>query len=129
MKSITRHSKQREAILSLVCSTKTHPTAEWLYSNLKEVFPGIGLATVYRNLKFFEEQGLVQRIDVGDSYEHYDADISLHYHFFCRKCRSVIDLDMPQMVFEPVLPGGLVAERHQLVFFGVCHNCQQEQCS
>lgn len=125
----TRHSKQREAVLALLRSTKTHPTAEWLYSRLKDEFPGLGLATVYRNLRLFEQQGLLQRIDVGDGFDHFDADTRNHYHFFCTECRNVIDIDMPCIEFENELPGGLVAKRHQLVFFGECNMCKKEQCS
>ncbi|MBQ7794779.1 MAG: transcriptional repressor [Clostridia bacterium] len=125
----TRHSTQRDAILTLLRSTKTHPTAEWVYFSLKEDFPSLGIATVYRNLKLFEKQGLVQRIDVGDGYDHYDADISQHYHFHCTSCRQVLDLDMPKLEFDSCLPEGHIAEHHQLVFFGKCCKCNEEQCS
>ena len=125
----SRHSRQREAILALLKSTKLHPTADWLFSELKKEFPNIGLATIYRNLKLFEEQGLLIRIDVGDGFEHYDADTSDHYHFFCSDCRRVIDLDMPPLQFDDVLPDGFSSEHHQLVFFGKCNNCKTELCS
>lgn len=127
--NVSRHSKQRDAILELLRSTKSHPTADWLHSELKVHYPGIGVATVYRNLKLFEEQGLVQKIDVGDGFDHYDADMSEHYHHFCTHCKKVIDLDMPRMNFNSQLPGGHTSDRHQLVFFGICKNCQIEQCS
>lgn len=129
MKNVNRRSKQRDAILGLLCSTDTHPTAEWLYVELKKEFPGIGIATVYRNLKLFQMQGLIQKIDVGDGLDHYDADMSPHYHFCCTCCGRIIDLDMPKLEINSVLPCGLVAQRHQLTFFGVCGACQKEQCS
>lgn len=129
MDTITRYSKQREAIINLLRSTKTHPSAEWLYNNLKGEFEGIGIATVYRNLKLFEEQGLVQKIDVGDGADHYDADMSEHYHFFCQSCGSIIDLYAPPIQLCSILPDGFTAKRHQLTFYGVCDSCQKEQCS
>lgn len=129
MQNQLRHSKQREAILNLLRSTKLHPTADWLYSELKRQYPNIGLATIYRNLKLFEEQGLVIRIDVGDGLEHYDADTCNHYHFFCYYCKRVIDLDMLPLQFDDLLPDGFSAEHHQLVFFGKCNQCQSELCS
>ena len=116
-------SKKRDAILNLLRSTDTHPTAEWIHYVLKDEIPGLGIATVYRNLKLFEKQGLVQRIDVGDGYDHYDADTSEHYHFRCTSCKKVLDLNIPTMELASSLPEGFKAERHQLVFFGKCQNC------
>lgn len=129
MNKTGRYSKQRDAVLTLLKSTKSHPTAEWLYNELKEDFPGIGIATIYRNLKLFCQQGLVQKIEVGDGLDHFDADISQHYHFYCTNCGRVIDVDMPPLEINHALPCGLVAERHQLTFFGKCNECKKEQDS
>ena len=45
-----KHSKQRDALLTLLKSVTCHPSAEWLYNELKHDFPKLSLATVYRNL-------------------------------------------------------------------------------
>lgn len=45
-----KYSKQREALLTLLRSTRSHPSADWLYENLRKEFPNISLGTVYRNL-------------------------------------------------------------------------------
>jgi hypothetical protein len=50
-----RRSKQREAILRAVRQTTCHPTAEWVYAQVKKEIPGISLGTVYRNLRFLSE--------------------------------------------------------------------------
>jgi len=34
-----KHSKQREALFNLLSSTNTHPTAAWLYDQLRKDFP------------------------------------------------------------------------------------------
>ena len=125
MENISKHSKQREAILNLLCTTKNHPTADWLYSQLKESYPKLGLATVYRNLRLFEQQGLVQRVDVGDGLEHYDANLDTHYHFYCNKCLRVLDVEMPDLKPEKFLPDGFISMRHQLVFYGECCDCKK----
>ena len=52
-----KYSKKRAAILELLCSTKEHPSAEWIYSRLKPAYPDLSLGTVYRNLNLFLEQG------------------------------------------------------------------------
>ncbi len=125
----SKHSKQRGAILEVLSSTKTHPTADWIFTELKKIYPCIGLATVYRNLKLFEEQGLLIKIDVGDGVDHFDADTSEHSHFFCRLCGRVSDIEVPSLEVDSFLPDGYCCERQQLVLFGRCNDCMKEQCS
>ena len=48
-----RHSKKRDAILTCLRQTKSHPTAEWIYQKLKPEYPNLSLGTVYRNLSEF----------------------------------------------------------------------------
>ena len=52
-----KYSKQREALLTLLRSTRSHPSADWLYENLRKEFPNISLGTVYRNLAQLAENG------------------------------------------------------------------------
>ena len=64
MERAIRHSKKREAILAALRGTTRHPSAEWLYRQLKPQHPDLSLGTVYRNLAFFQERGLVQSVGV-----------------------------------------------------------------
>ena len=57
-----RYSHQREVIRKIICSTKSHPTADWVYSEAKKKIDNISLGTVYRNLKTLEEIGSIQII-------------------------------------------------------------------
>ena len=58
---ISRKSHKRDSILSLLQSVKCHPTAEWIYMELKEEIPELSLATVYRNLEQLAEMGIIQK--------------------------------------------------------------------
>ena len=68
-----KHSRQREAILDYLHSTKSHPTAEAVYWKVREEFPKISLGTVYRNLNLLANQGQVLRLQCGDGVEHFDG--------------------------------------------------------
>ena len=59
MERATRYSPKRQAILECICSTDCHPSAEWVYAMLKPQIPDLSLATVYRNLARFREDGVV----------------------------------------------------------------------
>lgn len=124
---VQKYSRQREALIKVLKGTTSHPTADWLYQQLREEFPKISLGTVYRNLGLLVESGQAIRINAGDSCEHYDGDTRNHYHFVCRNCKQVSDVDM-----EPIEELNAIAaesmnsdvESHSLVFFGICQNCR-----
>ena len=61
-------SKQRQAIFDVLCASKEHPSAEMIYTALKPQYPSLSLGTVYRNLSFFQQQGLA--VSVGLSLIH-----------------------------------------------------------
>ena len=62
------------AILSALQETTVHPTADWVYSQLKPKYPDLSLGTVYRNLKKFCETGKAASVGVIGGQEHFDAN-------------------------------------------------------
>ena len=54
MSTMRRHSKKRDAILSCIRRSHLHPSAEWIYTQLKPEHPDLSLGTVYRNLALFD---------------------------------------------------------------------------
>lgn len=122
-----KQSKNRNAILSLLQSVKTHPTAEWIYTELKKDNSNISIATVYRNLNQLHEAGQIIKIDVGDGLDHYDAFTSDHCHFICKKCNSVLDIDVPSadsLQIEAEKLNGVLVQKSSLIFYGLCSNCK-----
>ena len=88
-----RYSLQREIIKKIVCSTKSHPTAEWIYSEAKKKIHNISLGTVYRNLKRLEEIGIIKPIH-DDNIIKYDGNTKEHHHLKCTECGKLIDIDV-----------------------------------
>jgi len=123
-----RNSKQREAILQVVRSTDVHPTAEWVYSEVKRTIPGISLGTVYRNLRLLSEAGEVWAYEGGGGVCRYDGCTTSHYHFRCERCGAVIDIDEPvdrDIDRRVAASSGLQIRCHVLEFRGLCRQCQQ----
>lgn len=126
----TKRSKQRERIFQILRSTRTHPTAEWIYEQVRSQMPRISLGTVYRNLHILTRQKRIQELDFGEGTRRYDAFTGEHYHFVCERCGTVSDLDIEPMQdlnarIDPSIPG--IVRSHRLDFFGVCSNCLQSQ--
>ena len=90
-----KRSRQREAIRQCLTGRYDHPTAETVYMSIKDEFPNISLGTVYRNLSLLSDLGEVQKITVSGGPDRFDGNPAPHYHFSCRECGCVMDLDMP----------------------------------
>ena len=121
-----RRSKQREAILRAVRQTTCHPTAEWVYAQVKQEIPGISLGTVYRNLRFLSETGDVLALESAGGVGRFDGCTETHYHFRCDGCGAVLDVDVPvdcDLDKRVAARTGLTIRGHVLEFRGLCGEC------
>lgn len=120
------HSRQREAILSVISSAHTHPTADWIYNETRKIIPNISLGTVYRNLSALKKAGEILSVDVGDGKEHFDFDTSPHFHLTCKCCGAIIDAELDSNPLTYLQERyGFVAETPVYVVYGYCKNCQK----
>lgn len=131
METTRKHSKKRDAILQCICSTKSHPSAEWVYQQLKPQIPDLSLGTVYRNISMFKADGTIQSIGTVAGLERYDGNTDPHTHFICTGCGKVIDLELvelPQATLKEAegTAGGSIAS-YQLQFFGSCADCMKKK--
>ena len=123
----TKRSRQREAILEVIKNTKCHPTADWVYSEVRKLIPNISLGTVYRNLSMLSENGTIQKLNIGTTVEHFDGNPMPHYHVCCNVCGGIDDIEA-----EPLEEfNRWAAERfngeiyeHHTMFVGRCSKCK-----
>lgn len=122
-----KHFRKRTAILDCLRDTTTHPDAEWIYSRVKAVCPDISLATVYRNLALFKQQGLIASVGTVGGVERFDGNPAPHVHFICTGCSSVQDLpevQPPESLCSAVSSGtGGRVDSCNLSFAGLCRSC------
>ncbi|SHI20574.1 Fur family transcriptional regulator, peroxide stress response regulator [Sporobacter termitidis DSM 10068] len=129
MNSIKKHSRKREAILEKICSTTTHPSAVWVYEELRKEIPDLSLGTVYRNISVFKDEGLIISVGVVNGQERFDGNVEEHTHFICLDCGDVLDVDA---ALDPSFTEKVEAENNvdvlfrQLTFYGRCLNCSNK---
>ena len=124
---IFRQSKKRNRILELLRSTDSHPTADWLYQQLKDEFPDLSLGTVYRNLASLVEQKLVKKIHFGSTFDRFEANMKPHYHLICESCGKIIDFEMPldqDLNKQAAKRTSFTISHHKIEFFGLCEDCK-----
>jgi len=120
--SLMRYSQQREAIRDIVCGTRLHPTADWVYNKAKKIIPNISLGTVYRNLKRLEEEGEINTIYDGNIVR-YDWNKDPHDHLKCKVCGDLIDVQLfDDNIRETVLKKyKFEVDDVEMTIIGTCH--------
>ncbi|MDD4371975.1 MAG: transcriptional repressor [Anaerostipes sp.] len=125
MQPVIKRSKQRDAIIAFLMTRKDHPTADTIYMNIKKEFPNVSLGTIYRNLALLSDRGDILKLSY-DGADRYDACVDQHYHFICKECGEVTDLEM-----EPIDHINTIAsasfkgriDENVTYFRGVCEKC------
>lgn len=131
MEASPKNFRKRNAILSYLQCTDAHPSAETIFSDLKQQIPDLSIGTVYRNLTLFRQQGLVSVIATVNGVERFDANTDPHVHFICEGCDAVVDLHQlstPQaLCSEAESSIGCTVSGCQLSFTGKCRSCLSTQ--
>lgn len=121
-----KYSRQRVAILDFLKSRKDHPTAETVYTAVKEDFPNISLGTVYRNLALLSDMGVIQKVSAENGPDRFDYNAQPHTHFYCRGCDSMIDIDVPiekELIYKVAEAYSGLIEKSSVQFTGLCPEC------
>ena len=116
-----------------------HMTAEDIFELVKEDYPEIGLATIYRTVQLLLDMQLVDRImlddgcvryEIGDFLDEQEGHRHHHHHLICTECGSVSafrdDLleDLEAYIEKKT---GFQVTDHELKFYGVCKKCREEK--
>ncbi|MBU2703511.1 Fur family ferric uptake transcriptional regulator [Sporomusaceae bacterium BoRhaA] len=126
-------TRQREIIFhTLTDHAGRHLSAEDIYNTVRQQYPEIGLATIYRAMELFNNLGIVQKLDFGDGchrYELCDHHSRQHHHMICIVCGKVIEMAgyLPDK-FEPDIShmNDFSILDYQLYFYGYCKECQSK---
>lgn len=74
-----RMTDQRRVIAQVLSDSLDHPDVETVYQRASAVDSKIGLATVYRTLRLFEEASILERHDFGDGRARYEEVPAQHH--------------------------------------------------
>ena len=122
---------QREVTLRVLLENESdHLSAEDVFMKVKDKYPEIGLATVYRTLELLNELNILDKINFGDGVSRYDLRKEgaehFHHHLVCINCGSVeeIEEDLLGEVEKKVENDfQFKITDHRLTFHGICRTC------
>ena len=127
---MSRSSKQKRAILRVLRRTTSHPSADWIYEEVRKEISNISLGTVYRNLNRLKEEGAIVDLNLTGAPSRYDGKLEPHYHFRCVQCGDVSDVDQPvngDLDRRMAQDSGLEVLGHRLEFYGFCQDCKRRK--
>lgn len=90
--------------------------------------PGLGIATVYRNLKALLAEGAISEVALPGEPPRYEAaGKDHHHHFRCERCEKVYELGGACLSdLKAALPRGFRATSHEVLVHGVCAACAKK---
>ena len=114
---------QRRVIARVLGDSDDHPDVELVHRRATEIDPKISIATVYRTVRLFEENDILDRHDFGDGRARYEeVSESHHDHLIDVESGEVIEFQNPEIealqkqVAEKL---GYKLVNHRLELYGV----------
>lgn len=119
-----RNTRQRTAIREAIASSARPLLPQEVLDAAQGQVPGLGMATVYRNLKGLLEDGEVQLVQLPGENPRYElAGHAHHHHFQCRQCQRVFDVTACPGNLAALAPPGFTVDDHELTLYGRCGDC------
>jgi len=124
----------RLAVAELLLTADRHLSAEEVGDELTALGTKVGTATIYRTLDVLVESGLVVERDFGEGFKRFEParDIPHHEHLLCTSCGHVEEFQderLERMTTLVAESHGFARQRHRLVIYGVCRDCQRGSVS
>lgn len=118
-----RRTRQQVAIRSVFAESGRPLSPREVLHRARRRVPALGIATVYRALRRFEEAGEIESVSIPGQPDRYElAGLDHHHHFCCRDCARVFDV-AGCAVREQKIPSGFEVDGHEVVLFGRCDRC------
>ena len=122
---------QRRVILEELRKVDTHPTADELYEMVRRRLPKVSLGTIYRNLDLLSSDGVIQKLQAGNSQMRFDGNAEPHMHISCIKCGCVADVhsgpDTSALTQE--VQTDFILLGCTVLLYGICPQCAAEENS
>lgn len=119
-----RFTRQRTAIYAVVAGAQRPLSPQEILETAQVSVEGLGLATVYRNLKALLDEGEVCAVQLpGENLRYELAGGHHHHHFQCRQCQRVFDVHACPGDLSRLAPDGFTVEAHEITLYGRCRDC------
>ena len=123
----SRRTQQRHAIRKAFEDAGRPLGPQEVLELAQSTVSGLGIATVYRALKKFQQDGILKEVELPGVPSRYElTGLNHHHHFCCRSCDKVFDVDGCADRVAELAPEGFKLESHEIVLYGQCPSCSTE---
>ncbi len=123
-----RLTPKREFIVNILAELGKPISVPELQSLLMNEKININKTTVYRELYFLRDEGIVSEVQLGKNKKYYEISHNHHHHLICTKCESISDIELDNDLKDTEQKikknNKFLVLNHSLEFFGLCRNCQ-----
>jgi len=126
-----RLTAPRRAVVEILADSDRALNATQIYDLAREIYPSLGLVSVYRTLDKLESLKLIQRVHQPDGCHAYIAAFTGHQHLLlCHGCGATVFFQgdkLDELVFRVERESGFQISDHWLQLFGTCAPCQDSK--
>ncbi|MGB8700573.1 MAG: transcriptional repressor [Thermosynechococcaceae cyanobacterium] len=130
MSALSPLTPHQTTIFNLLKTLGSEMSAQALYVELQRQKHRLGLATVYRALKYLQRQGIVQARSLPNGEAVYCLVSEEKHYATCVKCGTSVPLAHCP-IDEQILPQAIAPRfkifYHTLEFFGLCSPCLDQE--
>ncbi|NMC59852.1 MAG: transcriptional repressor [Candidatus Methanofastidiosa archaeon] len=123
-----KYTNQRVEILEYIRNSSIHPTVDDVYRAVKKKLNRISKATVYQNLKFLSEKGIIQEVNIK-GVSRFESKVIPHHHLICKNCGRIMDFESKELTEFSLKIIKELNEFHiestTTNFYGACTICKQ----
>lgn len=117
---------QRIAICRIALNSRTHPSAQQVYKEVKKTHPTVSLATVYKSLQVLRDLDLVQEINFPKGQARFDSYMNPHINLICLKCGNITDIDdvtLKEITRKAAEAKKFKSTGQSVDVYGICQKC------
>lgn len=126
-----KYTNQRRCVFEVVMENEgKHLNSQEIYELVKNKYPDIGVATVYRTLSLLEDMELIYGVDFEDGFRRYevvkDEEEHRHHHLICLECGKIreVEEDLLENIEDEIASkNNFKVIDHRVKFYGYCSDC------
>jgi Fur family ferric uptake transcriptional regulator len=124
-------TNQRQHVFEVIKENEgKHLNSQEIYELVKNKYPEVGVATVYRTLALLEDINLIYGVDFEDGFRRFELaendEEHRHHHLICLECHSISEVkeDLLGSIEEEILKSNkFKVINHRVKFYGYCQKC------
>jgi Fur family ferric uptake transcriptional regulator/Fur family peroxide stress response transcriptional regulator len=116
---------QRTSILKSI-DRAGHINIDEIYEDVKELYPTLSLATIYKNIILMQENHVIVEVPMNGEKSKYELKKEEHMHLICQECGNIQDTKITQTTHEALRIENFQLNHSQINLYGVCTSCQQK---